>query len=99
MKSLRSIKSPGAGEPQKIILARADEAFLLPGSLPPKYHLFDLFPFSLLVKCLTKRGAEIKGKKAARIRAKMLKVGGEGSHNLPLEISLYLVGVSAFCFL
>ncbi|KAJ7796099.1 hypothetical protein B0H14DRAFT_2390991, partial [Mycena olivaceomarginata] len=91
MKSLRSIKSPGAGEPQKIMLARADEVFLLPGSLPPKYHLFDLFPFSLLVRCLTKRGAEIKGKKAARIRAKMLKVGDEGSHNLPLEISLYLL--------
>ncbi|KAJ7786757.1 hypothetical protein B0H14DRAFT_2228738, partial [Mycena olivaceomarginata] len=91
MKSLRSIKSPGAGEPQKIMLVRADEVFLLPGSLPPKYHLFDLFPFSLLVRCLTKRGAEIKGKKAARIRAKMLKVGDEGSHNLPLEISLYLL--------
>ncbi|KAJ7910493.1 Bestrophin, RFP-TM, chloride channel-domain-containing protein [Mycena leptocephala] len=71
-----------------VILARADEAFLLPGSLPPKYHLFDLFPFSLLVKCLTKRGAELKGKKAARLRAKM--ASSVGSHNLPLEISLYL---------
>ncbi|KAJ7143744.1 Bestrophin, RFP-TM, chloride channel-domain-containing protein [Mycena epipterygia] len=92
-RSLRSIRSPGPGEPQKIILARADEAFLLPGSMPPKYHLFDLFPFSLLVRCLTKRGREVKGKKAARLRAKMLmeKNGqGSGSHNLPLEISLYL---------
>ncbi|KAJ6555149.1 Bestrophin, RFP-TM, chloride channel-domain-containing protein [Mycena vulgaris] len=92
-RSLRSIRSPIPGEPQKIILARADEAFLLPGSMPPKYHLFDLFPFSLLVRCLTKRGKEVKGKKAARMRAKMLmeKDGqGAGSHNLPLEISLYL---------
>ncbi|KAJ7148784.1 Bestrophin, RFP-TM, chloride channel-domain-containing protein [Mycena crocata] len=92
-KSLRSIRSPVPGEPQKIILARSDEAFLLPGSMPPKYHLFDLFPFSLLVRCLTKRGKEVKGKKAARMRAKMLmeKNGqGAGSHNLPLEISLYL---------
>ncbi|KAF7368787.1 hypothetical protein MVEN_00203800 [Mycena venus] len=91
-KSMRSMKSalrsPLPGEAQKIILARQDESFLLPGSMPPKYHLFDLFPFSLLVKCLTKRGAELKGKKAARMRAKML--GGAGSHNLPLEISLYL---------
>ncbi|KAJ7474700.1 Bestrophin, RFP-TM, chloride channel-domain-containing protein [Mycena latifolia] len=92
-RSLRSIRSPAPGEPQKIILARSDEAFLLPGSMPPKYHLFDLFPFSLLIKCLTKRGREVKGKKAARMRAKMLmeKNGhGVGSHNLPLEISLYL---------
>ncbi|KAF7364911.1 hypothetical protein MVEN_00361600 [Mycena venus] len=74
-KSLRSMKSaltsPLLGEAQKIILTRQDESFLLPGSMPPKYHLFDLFPFSLLVKCLTKRGAELKGKKAARIRARM----------------------------
>ncbi|KAJ7649232.1 Bestrophin, RFP-TM, chloride channel-domain-containing protein [Mycena rosella] len=92
-RSLHSIRSPVPGEPQKIILARSDEAYLLPGSMPPKYHLFDLFPFSLLVRCLTKRGREVKGKKAARMRAKMLmeKNGqGVGSHNLPLEISLYL---------
>ncbi|KAJ7244396.1 Bestrophin, RFP-TM, chloride channel-domain-containing protein [Mycena haematopus] len=84
---MRSLKSAVPGDPTKTILARQDEGFLLPGSLPPKYHLFDLFPFSLLVKCLTKRGAELKGKKAARMRARMT---GGGSHNLPLEISLYL---------
>ncbi|KAJ7769189.1 UPF0187-domain-containing protein [Mycena maculata] len=91
-RSLASVRSPGL-EPQKIILARADEAFLLPGSMPPKYHLFDLFPFSLLVHCLTRRGREVKGKKAARMRAKMLMERnghGVGSHNLPLEITLYL---------
>ncbi|KAJ7457185.1 Bestrophin, RFP-TM, chloride channel-domain-containing protein [Mycena galericulata] len=91
-RSLRSMRSTGP-DPQKIILARADEAFLLPGSMPPKYHIFDLFPFSLLVRGLTKRGREVKGKKAARLRAKMLmeKNGhGVGSHNLPLEITLYL---------
>ncbi|KAJ7250712.1 Bestrophin, RFP-TM, chloride channel-domain-containing protein [Mycena rebaudengoi] len=92
-KSLRSLLSPNPNEPQKVILARADEAFLLPGKMPPKYHIFDLFPFSLLIKCLTKRGKSVKGKKAARMRAKMLMEkngGGVGSHNLPLEISLYL---------
>nr|GAT58757.1 predicted protein [Mycena chlorophos] len=87
---VRSMRSAVTGEPQKIILARADESFLLPGKIPPKYHVFDIFPLSLLVRCLTKRGKEVKGKKAARIRAKMLREKEKGSHNLPLEISLYL---------
>ncbi|KAI9064729.1 UPF0187-domain-containing protein [Trametes sanguinea] len=65
-----------------------DEAFLLPARMPPKYHLFDLFPFSLLVHALTKRGKDVKGKKAARIRAKLRS--RTVTHNLPLEISLYL---------
>ncbi|KAF7303652.1 hypothetical protein MIND_00594600 [Mycena indigotica] len=90
MRSMQSIRSPIPGEPQKVILARGDEAFLLPGHLPPKYNIFDLFPFSLLVKYLTKRGREIKGKKAARMRAKIMREKENGSHNLPLEISLYL---------
>ncbi|KAJ7620988.1 hypothetical protein FB45DRAFT_928058 [Roridomyces roridus] len=93
-RSLRSIRSPGMGpDPQKVILTRSDEAYLLPASMPPKYHLFDLFPFSLLVRSLAKRGREVKGKRAARLRAKMLmeKSGqGSGTHNLPLEITLYL---------
>ncbi|KAG6811349.1 hypothetical protein H0H92_007856 [Tricholoma furcatifolium] len=73
---------------EKMILARGDEGFLLPARDPPRYHLFDLFPFSLLVRCLTKRGAALKGKKAAKLRAKMRQ--NTISHNLPLEISLYL---------
>jgi putative membrane protein len=77
------------GTREKIILQRADEVHLLPAHMPPKYHIFDLFPFSLLVQYLTKRGKEVKGKKAARLRAKMRK--NAVSHNLPLEISLYLV--------
>ncbi|TFK50425.1 UPF0187-domain-containing protein [Heliocybe sulcata] len=63
------------------------EDFLLPARMPPKYHLFDLFPFSLLVKMLTRNGQEVKGKKAARLRARLRK---NDTHNLPLEISLYL---------
>ncbi|OBZ77229.1 hypothetical protein A0H81_02045 [Grifola frondosa] len=65
-----------------------EENFLLPARMPPKYHLFDLFPFSLLVRALTKRGKEIKGKKAARMRARLRSK--TVTHNLPLEISLYL---------
>ncbi|KAG6918810.1 hypothetical protein DXG01_011562 [Tephrocybe rancida] len=73
---------------EKIILQRADEGHLLPARRPPKYHIIDLFPFSLAVRFLTRRGAELKGKTAARLRAKMRK--NTVSHNLPLEISLYL---------
>ncbi|KAK7062644.1 Glycine--tRNA ligase 1, mitochondrial [Paramarasmius palmivorus] len=71
-----------------LILTRDDEKYLLPPKNPPKYHFLDLFPFSLLVKVLTKRGKTVKGKKAARLRAQMRNKAV--SHNLPLEISLYL---------
>jgi len=66
-----------------------DDSFLLPARNPPKFAIFDVFPFSLLVRQLTKRGKEIKGKKAARARATMRE--HIVSHNIPLEISLYLV--------
>jgi ion channel-forming bestrophin family protein len=62
---------------------------LLPARNPPQYSYFDIFPFSLLVKYLTRRGKEVKGKKGARLRAKLRRQ--VVSHNLPLEISLYLV--------
>ncbi|KAA1472691.1 UPF0187-domain-containing protein [Dentipellis sp. KUC8613] len=66
----------------------ADESFLFPARMPPKYHFFDLFPFSLFVRLLTKDGHDIKGKKGARMRAKIRSRAV--THNLPLEISLYL---------
>ncbi|KAF8154747.1 Bestrophin, RFP-TM, chloride channel-domain-containing protein [Crassisporium funariophilum] len=75
-------------EKERMILPKHDEAYLLPSHNPPKYGLFDIFPFSLLVKVLTKRGKEVKGKKAARMRAKLRNQAI--SHNLPLELSLYL---------
>jgi len=75
---------------EKMLLAPGEEdQSLMPAYMPPKYHIFDLFPLSLLVKLLTSKGKEMKGKKAARLRAKMQ--GSAISHNLPLEISLYLV--------
>ncbi|KAF8064457.1 Bestrophin, RFP-TM, chloride channel-domain-containing protein [Lyophyllum atratum] len=72
----------------KTTLSQGNEKFLLPARMPPKYHIFDLFPFSLFVKWLTKRGREMKGMKAAKLRAKMRQ--NAVTHNLPLEISLYL---------
>lgn len=76
--------------------AYPDEEFLLPARIPPRWYIFDLFPFSLLVKALTKRGKEVKGKTAAKLRAKLRNDGV--SHNLPLEISLYLVRSSFSSF-
>ena len=84
-----SIESTTKVDRDKVILSRADEVYLLPSKLPPKYHYFDIFPLSLLVDLLTDRGKTLKGKKAARLRAKMRNKAI--SHNLPLEISLYLV--------
>jgi hypothetical protein len=62
---------------------------LLPARNPPQYSFFDIFPFSLLVKYLTRRGKQVKGKKGAFLRAMLRRQ--MVSHNLPLEISLYLV--------
>jgi putative membrane protein len=59
----------------------------MPARDPPKGHLFDIFPFSLLVHALTKKGKSVKGKKGARERAKRRI----HNHNIPLEITLYLV--------
>jgi len=73
---------------ERIVLSREDESLLMPAHLPPKYGFFDIFPFSLLVRCLTERGKEVKGKKGARLRAELMQ--HVVSHNLPLELTLYL---------
>jgi predicted membrane chloride channel (bestrophin family) len=95
------VTSPGPAEPRRsqepdgrtslhgkgdVILTKEEEDLLLPGYLPPKYHLLDIFPFSLIVHWHSHR-MDFKGKKAARLRAKL---GTSLSHNIPLEISLYL---------
>jgi putative membrane protein len=88
--SPRSYKSVGrVKENERIVLSKHDESYLMPSHMPPKYGLFDLFPFSLLVSYLSHRGKEVKGKKGAKVRAKLKQHAI--SHNLPLELSLYLV--------
>ncbi|KAI6112252.1 Bestrophin, RFP-TM, chloride channel-domain-containing protein [Pisolithus croceorrhizus] len=77
-----------------------DEPNLKPAQIPPKYSVFDFFPFSLLVKMLTKKGKNVKGRKAARVRATMTgdakarsAARNGSSHldcNVPLALSLYL---------
>ena len=77
-----SVRGPGS-------MATLGETDLLPARDPPQYSFFDLFPFSLLVKFLTKRGRKLKGKKAALLRARLRHQSA--TQNLPLEISLYIV--------
>ncbi|KAG9016000.1 hypothetical protein FRB90_003891 [Tulasnella sp. 427] len=82
--------SPKAGQmPTRATHRRTNSTgttMLLPARDPPKYALFDVFPFSLFVKMLVKRGKEVKGKKGAKAKART----GNVSHNIPLEITFYL---------
>ncbi|KAG8984482.1 hypothetical protein FRB94_009970 [Tulasnella sp. JGI-2019a] len=59
---------------------------LMPAYNPPEYALFDVFPFSMFVKFLSKRGKHVKGKKGAKVRAR----DGTVNHNIPLELTLYM---------
>lgn len=67
--------------------AEDEEAVLLPAELPPRFSLFDFFPFSIFIRFLQSRDNPLEGKKAARARAKHIVV----TRNVPLEISMYLV--------
>ncbi len=69
-----------------------EEVVLQPSSIPPKFAVFDIFPFSLLIKLLAKEGHAVEGKKAARYRAKSAIV----TRNVPLEIATYMVRVQFF---
>ena len=77
------------------------EPTLLPARNPPPFGIFDIFPFTLLVGPLLRRGFNVGGKRAQKFRAKkggkVERGRGPGevvlSHNIPLEITLYLVSV------
>ncbi|RXW20403.1 hypothetical protein EST38_g5458 [Candolleomyces aberdarensis] len=73
---------------KRSVIPAEEEAHLFPASMPPRYTIFDFFPFSLLIEFFSDRGHQVKGKKAARIRMKLLK--NTVSHNLPLELTFYL---------
>ncbi|KAL0959278.1 hypothetical protein HGRIS_014549 [Hohenbuehelia grisea] len=70
------------------VIPRKDEVYLLPSSMPPGFQIFDIFPFSVLAKRITEQGIKLDGKRAAKVRAQMKNQ--TISHNIPLEISLYL---------
>lgn len=69
------------------------EPILLPARNPPPFGIFDIFPLTLLVKPLLNHGFDVGGKLAQKTRAKLYGRGTAGtvvSHNIPLEITLYL---------
>ncbi|KDQ23192.1 hypothetical protein PLEOSDRAFT_1048994, partial [Pleurotus ostreatus PC15] len=66
------------------IISQSDEIYLLPGNLTPSYYILTIFPFSLLDRVLKKKKSTKTKKKRAELRNKAI------SHNIPLEISLYL---------
>lgn len=78
-----------AGRDGKTVVPAGEEMYLFPAHMPPKYTIFDLFPFSLLIDYFNRQGHTVKGKKASRIRAQMRN--NTSSRNIPLEITLYLV--------
>ncbi len=66
------------------IIPQSDEIYLLPGNITPNYYILTIFPFSLLDRVLTRKSSRTE-KGRAELRNKAI------SHNIPLEISLYLV--------
>lgn len=61
------------------IIPQSDEGHLYPAYLPPRDYIFTIFPFSLLMK-----QSKTPGGIRSHLRSKAT------SHNIPLEISLYL---------
>ena len=66
---------------------------LMPPRSPPKTTVFDVFPFSLIGKILARRGIKVSGKKNARAHARKRVT----THNIPLEITLYIVRYFLTC--
>lgn len=68
------------------------EGFLLPAQMPPKYHLLDLFPLSLVVKALTKRGKEVK------VRPSIHPSSHSFTHFIPIHSFIHLPDHSVLAF-
>ncbi|KAI9511961.1 Bestrophin, RFP-TM, chloride channel-domain-containing protein [Russula earlei] len=64
------------------------DSILRPARTPPRYSLLDFFPFSLMVHYLRGHGKKVGGKKEALKQAQLRHHAA--THNIPLEISLYL---------
>lgn len=65
--------------------------YLKPARDAPPYHLWDVFPFSLAIKGLQKRGWRLSGRKALKEKAKSAGKNGFLRRKLPLEITMHLV--------
>lgn len=55
-------KERGGGEKDEKVstYSAMEDGFLLPARSPPRYHLLDLWPLSMVVKLLAKRGKDVK---------------------------------------
>jgi len=69
-------------------LAEEDEIYLIPAYKPPRFQILELWPFSILKGRRIRSAKNAKGERARKIRAKMMNKAD--THNLPLEISLYI---------
>ena len=70
----------------------SEDIVLLPATMPPKFSIYDIFPFTMFVKPLSETGMELDGQKAARYRAKTNLM----NHNVPLEVLFYLVSTTSY---
>jgi ion channel-forming bestrophin family protein len=70
------------------LLSREDEVYLIPAYKPPRWAILQVWPFSLLRGRRIVPASKATGDRAKKIRAKIQNKAT--SHNLPLEISLYL---------
>lgn len=66
------------------------EPILMPSRLPPSTTIFDVWPLTMFVRVIQASGKALRGKKAARDRARNMDKYGYKSVNVPMEISMYL---------
>jgi hypothetical protein len=87
--SLSYTRTPQSALQNHEKLNEEDEIYLIPAYKPPNWAILELFPFSLLKGRRWRSAKNATGERAKKIRAKMLNKADQ--HNIPLEISLYLV--------
>lgn len=78
----------------RMVLELDDEKYLMPAYKPPRWGFLDVILFPAMVEFMTRHGREMNGRRAGRIRAQM--AASQRSHNLPLELSLYIVRLFYF---
>jgi len=92
MNSPRTPRTPTSAAFVSVILPerlnQEDEVYLIPAYKPPRWAILQVWPFSILAGRRIISAKYAKGERAAKIRTKIMNKAN--SHNLPLEISLYL---------
>lgn len=86
-RSRRSTSTRRTGSSFLRVTGPHGEVELAPASNPPRWGVFDVWPLTMIGNMLIRAGRKISGKKGAKDKAKKNII----SHNIPLEITLYLV--------